>query len=153
VSTRVQSAGAPGRALAAIRASLLDVGRFLARLWSRWFPGDPGTPTPEERELWESLEPGGGGLFLRTATTVDTGGWSGPRRVCVVTRGSTDFLAFAPGPRPFARVIVREEVRLPQYHHGITELLLGVPGLPGLRIPLATSHAFLAQLNLQPAQP
>jgi len=127
--------------------------RCAARTCRRWFPGDPGAPTPEERELLASLGRGTSVAgFVRTGTAIDTGGWSGPRRICAVPDGD-GLLLFAPGPRPFVRRIERRDIRLPQYHHGITELLLGVPGLPGLRLPVRVSHALLEPHQLQPANP
>jgi len=119
----------------------------------RWFPGDSGTPTAEERELLASLgveatSPG----FVRSRTVIDTGGWSGRRWICALPEGG-GLLIFAPGPRPFVRRIDRDDIRLPQYHHGIAELLLGVPGLSGLRLPIHRSCALLEPLNLQPVNP
>jgi hypothetical protein len=127
--------------------------RSLLRASQRWFPGNPETPTDEEAEILSSLGIGANTPgFVRSQTLVDTGGWSGPRRVCAVPENGR-LLLIAPGPRPLVRWIDRDDIRLPQYHHGISELLLGVPGLSGLRLPMDRSRTLLKPLHLQPANP
>ncbi len=117
----------------------LDVqGAVLGRLWTRGARAQAETLLDGEPVL----------VAVKSRTRVDTGGWTGGRRVWACVQAGRLAL-FAPGPRPLAQRIAYGDLGESVYNHVTGELVLApAPEAPCrlLRVAPLDGYQLLAQI-------